>query len=106
MITELAISHYKSITDEVVKLDDVNVLIGKNGSGKSNIVDALSFLSDIATDDLDFAITKRHGSDSIRQWSKFKPYNITLAVKIKSDIGEGYYKIVLSSSMNSYRLLE
>ena len=106
MITELAISHYKSITDEVVKLDDVNVLIGKNGSGKSNIVDALSFLSDIATDDLDFAITKRHGSDSIRQWSKFKPYNITLAVKIKSDIGEGYYKIVLSSSRNSYRVLE
>lgn len=106
MITELSISHYKSITDQTVPLSAINVLVGKNGSGKSNIVDALSFLSDIAQEDLDFAITKRHGSDSIRQWSRFKPFTLSIGIRVSNEYGSGGYRITLSSSRNSYKVVE
>jgi len=106
MITELSVSHYKSIYEETARFNNINVLVGKNGSGKSNIVDALSFISDIFKEDLDFAIARRHGIDSIRQWSKFKPYHITISLKIITEEGQGSYKIIISSSRNSYKVLE
>lgn len=106
MIVQLYLAHYKSVAEDTIKLGAVNVFVGKNGSGKSNIIDALLFLSDVASDDLDYAITKRHGADSVRQWSKFKPYHTTIAVKISNEEGEGTYKIIFSSSRNGYRIVE
>jgi len=106
MITELHLSHYKSVTEQTIPLGQVNIFVGKNGSGKSNIIDAISFMSDIAVYDLDYAVTKRHGADSIRQWSKYRPYHTTVAVKVKNKYGEGSYSITFSSSRNSYRIQE
>ena len=106
MITELTISHYRSIGEVTIPLGPLNVLIGRNGSGKSNIVDAIGFISDIANEDLDYAVVKRHGIDSIRQWSKTRPFNITIQVKTSSDGGEGFYRIVISSARNTYRIVE
>lgn len=106
MISRLYISHYRSISEVDLTLSQVNVLVGKNGSGKSNIVDALSFLSDICNEDLDYAIVKRHGIDSIRQWNKFKPYHITIELNIERDEGKGRYKLVLASSRSNYRIVE
>ncbi|WP_156377530.1 AAA family ATPase [Sphingopyxis sp. Root1497] len=106
MITELEVSHYKSIGDAKLKLDNINVFVGKNGSGKSNIVDSISFLNDIVSEDIDYAITRRHGSDSVRQWTKFKPYNVSLQVRISNSDGYGLYKLTFSSSRNSYKIWE
>lgn len=106
MITELTISHFKSIDTASLRLHRANVIVGPNGSGKSNIVDAIRFLSDCARDDIDTAVTRRHGIDSIRQWSRTRPYNLTLEVKLKSDIGEGGYQLILSSNKGAYRILE
>lgn len=106
MIEELTISHYKSIYEGSVRLSRANVLVGKNGSGKSNIVDALAFLADIANEDLDYAMTKRHGADSVRQYSRRKPYNVTIEAKIKNENGHGSYRITFSSSRNAYRILD
>ena len=106
MITNLYLSHFKSITDQSISLEEINIIVGKNGSGKSNIVDAIAFLADVAKEDLDYAITKRHGADSIRQWSRYKPYHTTLSVNIRTKEGEGFYKITFSSSRNEYRIQE
>jgi len=45
-IKKLCIKKYKSLWDISLELDeDLNVFVGKNNSGKSNIIDALVFLS-------------------------------------------------------------
>ena len=106
MITELYLSHYRSIAEETIPLRQINVFVGKNGSGKSNIVDAISFLADLVNDDLDYAITKRHGADSIRQWNRSRPFHVTIQVKTSSSEGNGLYKLVFSSSRNFYRVQE
>ena len=43
-LESIAIKGFKSIRDVKVELRDVNVLIGANGSGKSNFLEVLSFL--------------------------------------------------------------
>lgn len=45
MITELNVKNYKSIVDDTIELSNVNVLIGENGSGKSNYLEAVAMLS-------------------------------------------------------------
>jgi predicted ATPase len=51
MITKIGISGFKSIvtTDPPIELGKVNVFIGANGSGKSNLLEAVGFLSSTAS---------------------------------------------------------
>ena len=46
-IERIAIKGFKSIRDIEVELRDINVLIGANGSGKSNFLEVFSFLHTI-----------------------------------------------------------
>ncbi len=47
-ITELRLSAFKSYHQAVIPLAPLAVLIGRNGSGKSNALDALEMLSRLA----------------------------------------------------------
>ena len=47
MLQEIRIKNFKSISDETLHLGRVNVFIGENGSGKSNILEAIAFVSAI-----------------------------------------------------------
>lgn len=49
VIEELRLSSFKSFRDARVRLSDLTLLIGRNGSGKSNALDALEVLSRLAT---------------------------------------------------------
>lgn len=45
MITEISLHDWKSFKDAKLEIDQITFLIGTNASGKSNIVDALHFIS-------------------------------------------------------------
>ncbi len=45
MIKELKIANFKSIVNETIELSNVNVFIGENGCGKTNILEAVAMLS-------------------------------------------------------------
>ena len=45
MLEEITIKNFKSIANDTIALGRVNVFIGENGSGKSNILEALMFAS-------------------------------------------------------------
>ena len=48
MLTTLAVSGYRSLRDFLVPLDKLNLVIGANGSGKSNLYRALRLLAETA----------------------------------------------------------
>ncbi len=60
-ITKIRIANFKSFADETVELSDFNLLVGPNASGKSNFVQALKFLQDIAVHGLENAISEQGG---------------------------------------------
>ncbi len=70
------------------------------------MLDALYFLHDCISNDVDTAVTKRHGIDSLRQWSRTRPYNIIIELRFENDAGTGQYKIVVSSNRGAFRILE
>jgi len=97
MLIKADISHFKSIADEQLIFGPINILVGVNGSGKSNILDAIYFVRDCAVQDLETAINLRHGIESIRQWSRTKPYNIKISLEFNNSSGEGSYNLVIGS---------
>jgi AAA15 family ATPase/GTPase len=45
MFEKIRIQNFKSVYDETIELGRVNVFIGENGSGKSNLLEAIAFAS-------------------------------------------------------------
>ena len=45
MLQEITIKNFKSIVNDTIELGRVNVFIGENGCGKSNILEAVGFAS-------------------------------------------------------------
>ncbi len=64
-ITKVWAKNFRSIEYAELELDPLTVLVGPNASGKSNLLDVLGFIADIARDGLEMAITRRGGIDSI-----------------------------------------
>ncbi|MEK7734873.1 MAG: AAA family ATPase, partial [Pseudomonadota bacterium] len=55
MLKSLRVQHFKSLADVFVEFSPITILVGQNGSGKSNVVDALRFLRDSLRHGLDHA---------------------------------------------------
>lgn len=104
MITKLAISHYRSIENIALNLGDVNVLVGPNGVGKSNIIDAIKFVRDALKNGLDHAIHDRHGIQTIRQWSPTKPYDVSLTLETAREGWSGKFSFTLRSLRGGYEI--
>lgn len=47
MIKQVRIQNFKSLKDVVIDIEDVNLFIGPNNSGKSNVFKAISYFSDV-----------------------------------------------------------
>jgi len=60
-IRKLSLRNFRSIRNETVTFANPLFLVGRNGSGKSNFVDALAFLSECMTGSLQSVIEKRGG---------------------------------------------
>ncbi len=104
MITKLSISHYRSIEHIDLNLGDVHVLVGPNGVGKSNIIDAIKFVRDALKNGLDQAINDRHGIQTIRQWSPTRPYDVSLQLETARKGWRGEFSFTLRSLRDGYEI--
>ena len=97
MIKAIKVEHYKSIAHASLRLEKTSVLVGSNSAGKSNFIDAISFLRDAVVHSLEQSVSDRHGIDSIIQWSPTRPYNLEIDIEYETDFGTGRYSVKLSS---------
>lgn len=61
-LSRVTIKSFKSIVDTTIDLGQLNVLIGTNGSGKSNILEAIATLSCALDNRIDYAKLSERGS--------------------------------------------
>ncbi len=66
-LTRVALQNYKSIAACNVRLGPLMFLVGANGAGKSNFLDALRFVSDALRSSLDHALRDRGGISEVRR---------------------------------------
>ena len=78
LITRVVLKNYKSIAACDVQLGPLTFLLGRNGSGKSNFLDALRFVTDALNLSLDHAVRDRGGIDGVRRRSRGHPNHFSI----------------------------
>ena len=86
-IENLQISNFKSIESLSVDLRKLNLLVGANASGKSNIVQALLFLRDIIAHGLENTISSHGGVKYVRnvRIANERPLAFRIAIDAEED---------------------
>ena len=87
MITNLEITNFRSIQKGNIKLEPLTVIIGANSTGKSNLIKALDFISDITENGITEAIYKRGGFREIlpKQFKDLAGREIVFKINITLD---------------------
>jgi predicted ATPase len=71
-----------------LNLSPITVLVGQNGTGKSNLVDTFRFLRDAVTFGLDHAVDQRGGVSIVRQYSPSRPYIVSMRLNLEYDLAD------------------
>ena len=77
-ITRVVLKNYKSIAACDVQLQPLTFLVGRNGAGKSNFLDALRFVADALNTSLDHAVRARGGINDVRRRSRGHPNHFSI----------------------------
>lgn len=92
MLDKVTIKGFKSIRDvEELKICRVNALIGANGAGKSNFIEALAFLQAIRAGNLQAYVGRAGGADTL----------LHFGAKTTDEIE---FHVSFSNELNQYRL--
>lgn len=82
MIHTFKISNFKSIREISIDFQKINFIVGMNGSGKSTILQALDFTSQLVKGDIESWLVNREWDikDLRNQTSKIRRYNIDIEI--------------------------
>ena len=80
----LALKRFRSVQAGTLRFDNPTFIVGQNGSGKSNFVDAFAFLSEAMTSPLTAVFDRRGGIEAVRNRpaARSRPTNLGLAVQL------------------------
>src|SRR5271154_7071602 len=81
-IRQVTIRNYKSIAACKVKLGPLMFLVGANGSGKSNFLDAIRFVADALRTSLDHALRERGSIKEVRRRSGGHPNHFAVRLDL------------------------
>ena len=76
----LEITGYKSIKYQKVELSPINILIGANGSGKSNFISFFDFLHELYNQNINDYIGLNGGANKILHKGKKQTYSISFKI--------------------------
>ncbi|MCP5230942.1 MAG: AAA family ATPase [Zoogloeaceae bacterium] len=91
-LTRVVLRNYKSIGYCDVRFHPLTYLVGANGSGKSNFLDALHLVRDALSGSLDNALNERGGLNEVRRRSSGHPTNFGIRLEFTLKNGQrGHY---------------
>ncbi len=93
-IQRVVLRSYKSIAQCNIRLQPLTYLVGQNGAGKSNFLDALHFVRDALTGSLDNALSERGGLKEVRRRSSGHPNHMGIRIDFRlMDGRQGWYAL-------------
>lgn len=97
LLTRVCLWNYKSIATCDVALPQIAFLVGPNGSGKSNFLDALRFIADALSSNLDHALRIRGGIDLVQRTPRkgSEPFGMRLDVELP--MYRGWYALTIGA---------
>ncbi|MDM1405313.1 AAA family ATPase [Myroides marinus] len=98
MLDKVEIKGYKSIKELSMDIAPINILIGANGSGKSNFLSFFNFLKEIYKQNLQQYVALNGGTERFLH----KGNKVTTEIKAKVQLSANDYSFVLSAGVNGF----
>jgi predicted ATPase len=97
-ILKVSLRNYRSIESCAVELGPLTFLVGPNGTGKSNFLDALRLVSDALNNTLDHALRERGGISEVRRRSYGQSSRLGIGIEFElADGRTGFYGFEVGS---------
>jgi predicted ATPase len=93
---ELHIKGFKSIRDQKLEFAPLNVFIGGNGVGKSNLIGAFHLLRRIVDQQLQTYTGEAGGANAILHFGRKATERLSVRIEFQAGIGADIYEFVLS----------
>lgn len=90
LISRIALRNYRSIAVCDVALGPLTFIVGRNGAGKSNLLDALRFVADSLRHSVDHALRERGGVHEVRRRSSGHPTNFGIRIEFDLPHARGH----------------
>jgi len=88
VIKRFNLENYRHLScSNEIKLGQINILIGANGSGKSKFIEAVTFLKDIVIEGLGYAVARRDYSEMLNKYSSTENPVISLEWTFNAEKG-------------------
>ena len=103
ILEELTIRNFKSIRDQTLKLAKLNVFIGGNGSGKSNLIGVFHLLNRVVDGELQTYTGVAGGADSILHFGRKRSQSLSVGLEFgKGSDANGYYFELLPTEDDAF----
>lgn len=89
VVRSLILKRFRSIPSDEIRFDNPTFLVGRNGSGKSNLVDAFAFLAQVMVLPLQAVFDQRGGIAVVRNRTSGRSYPPNLGMAIELGKGNG-----------------
>lgn len=106
LIKRIEVSNFKSLVHTNIELGPVTFLVGKNATGKSNLLDAIDFVGDALYSDVDLALRDRGGISSV--FTRMPQRRVELGMSLDLQLPDGtpaqYTIRIDAKSRSNYRM--
>src|SRR5690349_6914120 len=93
----ITVSGFKSIASiEKLTLQPINILIGANGSGKSNLIEVFSFLRAIREGRLQNYVRRAGGADQLLHFGSKVSQEIRVNISFEQEVNQ--YRLILRAT--------
>lgn len=97
-LEKLTIRNFKSIREQILKLGSLNVFIGGNGSGKSNLIEVFRFLREIVDQNLGRYTATKGGADALLHFGRKVSPAMTIGLEFGAGDTSNAYEVILNGT--------
>lgn len=106
-LEKLTIKNFKSIRDQTLALGRLNVFIGGNGAGKSNLIEVFRFLREIVNQNLAGYTGIKGGADSLLYFGRKRSLEMSFHLEFgEGDTGNAYFVELTGTEEDSFLIVE
>ncbi len=105
-LAKLRARQYRSLRDVTVEIDNLNLFIGPNAAGKSNVLDALRFLHEGARDREFMGAVRARGGIIHLAWKGESAEELEVAVEVESKGNRFEWKVRLTREKYDFHVHE
>ncbi len=98
VLERITIKNFKSIREQTLALGPLNVFIGGNGAGKSNLIEVFRFLREIVNQNLAAYVGLKGGADTLLYFGRKKSPQMELFLEFGEGATSNAYKISLQGT--------